>query len=285
VNLLGLDTSTPDSAVGLRLADGRVLEAYDHPGAQARPGHQARLLPLAAELLARGEIDFERLDRIAVGVGPGTYTGLRVGVATARGLAQSLAIEIVGVSSSLVLAHAALRALATESRDGEHRREGHVLTLVDARRGEVFVAAYAGTGASSLPEVLSAPRPVRTEDAPGVLANLAASAPALSGRQAWLAVGDAVPSLRAALAPRGIETAAEDSSLHHVSAAALCDLASGMPAQTLEDVLPAYCRAADAEIALERHQRMSTDGRDADPSAGAEPAGGDERALAARRQE
>jgi tRNA threonylcarbamoyladenosine biosynthesis protein TsaB len=273
MNLLGLDTSTPDTAVGLLLADGSVLEAYDHPGAQARPGHQARLLPLAAELLARAGIGFERIDRIAVGLGPGTYTGLRVGVATARGLAQSLDVEIVGVSSSLVLARAALRALEAESRESDARREAHVLTLVDARRGEVFVAAYEGTDANALPRVLSAPRPIRSEDAAGVLASLAAKATASGARGGWLAVGDAAPSHRAALAAAGIETAVGDSSLHHVSAAALCELASRMPAQALADVVPDYRRAADAEIALEH---------DGDSSADAAPASRGEQALAGR---
>jgi len=132
VIVLGFDTATPATAVGLRLADGRVLEGRDDPGAGERPGHSTRLLPLAHDLLSQAGLGWRDVDRIAVGVGPGTFTGLRIGVASARGLAQSLGVDLVGVSS--------LRALA------EAAREDHdlVLAAIDARRREVFIAAYRG---------------------------------------------------------------------------------------------------------------------------------------------
>ena len=149
--VLGFDTATPATAVGLRLADGTTLRAYDEPGAGERPGHTTQSLTLASELLRQAGIGWGALERIAVGVGPGTFTGLRVGVATARGLAQSLGIEVVGVSSLRVLAWAALRELDAHGRDAQARG---VLAAIDARRGEAFAAAYDGQGELAPPRAL-----------------------------------------------------------------------------------------------------------------------------------
>ena len=97
--VLGLDTATAATAVALRLADGTVLERRDDPSPGAHPGHATRLLAMAAEVLDDAGVSWGQIERIAVGLGPGTFTGLRVGVATARGLAHSRGIELVGVSS------------------------------------------------------------------------------------------------------------------------------------------------------------------------------------------
>ena len=115
--ILGLDTATADTAVALWAPGGPEVERRDEPPLGARPAHALRLLPLVEEVLAAAGAGWEQIERIAVGVGPGSFTGLRLGIATARGLAQARALPVVGVSS--------LAALA----------------VIDARRGEVFAAA------------------------------------------------------------------------------------------------------------------------------------------------
>src|SRR6201999_2156863 len=104
VIVLGFDTATQASVVGLRLADGSTLQARDDPQPSAHPGHATRLLSMATELLGEAGLGWAEIERIAVGVGPGRFTGLRVGIATARGLAQSAGAELVGVSSLRALA-------------------------------------------------------------------------------------------------------------------------------------------------------------------------------------
>src|SRR5437588_7564597 len=102
--ILGFDTATRATAVALADAGGEVLEARDDPPRGERPRHVSRLLPLCAEVLDRAGIDYQDLEPFAVRAGPGTFTGLRIGVATARALSQASAIPLVGVSTLQSLA-------------------------------------------------------------------------------------------------------------------------------------------------------------------------------------
>jgi len=138
--VLGFDTSTRATAVALLLPGGAGGQARDDPPAGAHPGHATRLLDMAQRLLSDAGIVWSDVDRIAVGLGPGTFTGLRVGVATARGLAQSLRIELVGVASTLALAVPALGSERLDAHAGADGAQGAVLSVIDARRGEVFAA-------------------------------------------------------------------------------------------------------------------------------------------------
>jgi tRNA threonylcarbamoyladenosine biosynthesis protein TsaB len=236
--VLGFDTATPSTAVGLRPAAGRSLHARDTPRPGEHPGHATRLLAMAGELLARAGVDWSGLERIAVGIGPGLFTGLRVGVATARGLAQSLSLELVGVSS--------LRALAQAAAEQGH---GHLLAVVDARRGEAFAAAYAA-GAGSLSELVS-PRAL----APAQLEDVVALAERAGeqSRERWLAVGDGAVRFRDELERAGVGVPADSSPLHLPDGATVCELGAAVPAGgSNEQVVPDYLRRPDAEITLKR---------------------------------
>lgn len=246
MTVLGIDTATPSSAVALRMTGGRTIQVRDDPAPGEHPGHATRLLDMARSLLEQAGIAWRDLDRIAVGVGPGTFTGLRVGVATARGLAQSLAVELVAVSSLRALAE---QAFATDPAGIGAPRADAILAVIDARRGEAFAAAYArATGRA--PRELAAPLALAPEELAGVLAR----ADGEGGVQArhWLAVGDGAVRFREELVAAGIELPDDDSPLHRVSAAAICSLGAGAPAGTgLQGILPDYRRRPDAELALE----------------------------------
>jgi tRNA threonylcarbamoyladenosine biosynthesis protein TsaB len=236
VIVLGLDTATPATVVGLRLADGHTLQARDDPDARQRPGHATRLLPLANDLLIEAHIDWPEVERIAVGVGPGTFTGLRIGIATARGLAQSLGVDLVGVSSLRALAHGAL-----VHGTGDHAQR--VLAAIDARRGEVFVAAYEGDQELIAPQAVS----------PDGVAELLESAAIDTKAEQWPALGDGAILYRETFERAGMRVAADRCEHHRIQAHAICELgeqvsASGKP------VVPDYRRRPDAEIALEGAQ-------------------------------
>jgi tRNA threonylcarbamoyladenosine biosynthesis protein TsaB len=236
--VLGFDTATPSTAVGLRDAAGVTSEVRDDPTPGAHPGHATRLLAMTGELLARSGVGWNAIDRVAVGLGPGTFTGLRVGVATARGLAQSLDAELIGVSS--------LRALASNALGQE---ASGALAVLDARRGEVFLAGYTLTASSpaGLREVL-APRAL----SPAGLERIIEEAGQVGASEgSWLALGDGAVRYREHLDGTAAVVPPEGSPLHQISAEAICDLgAAGEPSPGLERVEPDYGRRPDAEIAL-----------------------------------
>jgi tRNA threonylcarbamoyladenosine biosynthesis protein TsaB len=256
--VLGLDTATAATAVALRLVDGSTTQARDDPRPGERPGHATRLLEMAHELLAGAGVAWGQIDRIAVGVGPGGFTGVRVGIATAGGLARSLSAEIVGVSSLRALAYAALTAQpGGESADGA--TPDSILAVIDARRGEVFAAVYenardrarSGTATDADGAIeLTTPRALAPEDLASVVARAQRSDPARARR--WLAVGDGAVRYSAALESVGVPAPPVGSRLQLVSAAAICALGvHGVPAADGGGIVPDYRRRPDAELALQ----------------------------------
>lgn len=243
MNLLGFDTATAATAVALLRGDAGTREARDDPPAGERPRHTSDLLPLAVRLMDEAQVGWEQLDGIAVGLGPGTFTGLRVGIATARALAQSLDVPLIGVPS--------LRALAQPALAQAQPAGGGVLGVLDARRGEAFVAADVRADGATVE--LLAPRAVRPPQLAETIAELGAAG---GGQSMPLAVGDGAIRFRAELEAAGAAVAAEDSPLHLVRAAAICELAREQPpAQSVEQVLPLYGRRPDAEIAMQASSR------------------------------
>ncbi|HYE41843.1 MAG TPA: tRNA (adenosine(37)-N6)-threonylcarbamoyltransferase complex dimerization subunit type 1 TsaB [Caulobacteraceae bacterium] len=133
--VLALDTALETCSAAL-LDGGTVLAARSEPMAR---GHQERLAPLVAELMAEAGVGFDALDRIGVTVGPGSFTGLRVGLAFAKGLGVALDRPVVGVGT--------LEALAAESA-------GFAAAVIDARRDQVYLQPFRDGAAAGPPEAL-----------------------------------------------------------------------------------------------------------------------------------
>jgi tRNA threonylcarbamoyladenosine biosynthesis protein TsaB len=131
--VLAFDTSTPTSSVGWAEIDlaGPRPEALRYASfvAPAEPGHAETLLDRVRAALATGGYDLKDVELLVFGRGPGTFTGLRIGLGTAKGLALAFGTKLVGLSS--------LEALALSAGV-----DGLVAPLIDARRGELYAALY-----------------------------------------------------------------------------------------------------------------------------------------------
>ena len=216
-----MTTATRVTTLAVSPDGGEPLDRRHDPAAGERPGHATRLLGLVEEALADAGLAPEELDRIAVGVGPGSFTGLRIGVATARALAQATGAELVGVST--------LRALAAEAAPPAGQP---VLAAIDARRGEAFAAAYAANAVLVPPAALP----------PDELARVA------GGLQAPpLAVGDGAIRFRASLESAGARVPPDGDRVHRVSAGRVCRLGAELEPGPPAAVRPEYLRLPDAE--------------------------------------
>jgi tRNA threonylcarbamoyladenosine biosynthesis protein TsaB len=209
MNVLGFDTSTSATSVCLLRDDGQAFEVEPAVERLAEPpGHARELMPGVERVMREAGVGFGDLGALAVGIGPGGFTGLRIGIATAHGIAQSAGIPLHPVLS--------LNALAAgiESDDP--------FPLIDARRNEIY-----GLG----PEPFVAPIDYAIEKAP----------------RGALAAGDGSIRFREALESAGIRVAPGNSRMHVVRGLYICRLAETVQPAPPESVVPCYLRAPDAK--------------------------------------
>lgn len=229
MKILAFDTATRATTVAL--CEGQhVVELRDDPPPGNRPGHATRLLPLVSQLLQEARTGWESIDRIAVGVGPGTFTGLRIGIATAKALARAAELPLVGVST--------LRSLALNAASAW---DGPVAGVLDARRGEVYAGVWEGGGLDGGQEPLLAPRALAPEALGQALQALASPA---------LAIGDGAVAFRERLERTGVYVPQDASELHRVTATGHCRLAPRLPVVQPDQLHPDYQRRPDAQPRL-----------------------------------
>jgi tRNA threonylcarbamoyladenosine biosynthesis protein TsaB len=227
--VLGVDSATADAVVGVT-ADGEIVrEVRVDPGSDGRPRHAQVLLPeIERSVEAAG--GWDEIDRIAVGIGPGSFTGLRIGISTARALAQAREIPIVAVSSLTSLG----RGIASSPGGAGHP----ALPVIDARRGEAFAALIENTGAELWPPFVASPDEL---------------ADRLHGLDRTpLAAGDGALKFAAELEAAGAMVAPPGDSVHRVAARHVCAVGEAAIQASPDQIQPLYLRPPDAKKWLER---------------------------------
>lgn len=229
--VLGIETSTPQTSVALGTAT-EILAATQLTG-KAR---QDSVVPAIQHLLKWSGLELSAVGGIAVGLGPGLFTGLRVGVEAAKSLAQVLGVPIVGIPS--------LDALAF----GVRHTSRLICAVIDARRGEVFFATY-----RSVPGGVVREGDYEVQPPDHLVAELEAR------REDVLLVGNGAILYRRQLEEVGAGAEFASAAWAHPQAQALVELA--VPRFVREehdrlfDVVPLYLRKSDAEIAWDQRRR------------------------------
>jgi tRNA threonylcarbamoyladenosine biosynthesis protein TsaB len=226
--VVGFDTATADTAV-CAMRGGEVLyEATLGPTADGSPQHSTALLAEVERAVAVSG-GWDRVGMIAVGRGPGSFVGIRIGLATARGLAASTGTSAGGICT--------LDALG---RGMVEREDGANLAVLDARRGEVFAALYSSQGERLWEPLVIAPE---------------ALARRLSGLPAPLrAVGSGAIRFRQELADRDLDIPDDADPAHRIAARHICALAgiAGYGYGDGDSLDPIYLRPPDAQRWRER---------------------------------
>ncbi len=220
MTLVAFDTSTPGTVAAVDAGGAVSALRLDAPPA-GHPAHSTQLLKTLGSLLEEAGSSWESVDRIGVGAGPGTFTGLRIAAATAEGLRRGHGAAVVPVSS--------LEALALPARRLWPSRP--VCALIDARRGELFAAGWGPGGQPAF-----APRVVGVDGVEDLFRALPAE---------WVAVGEVPDAFEDALRAAGVERPGAEEPLNLIDGAALCELAAlGEP--VTGPVRPEYLREPDA---------------------------------------
>jgi tRNA threonylcarbamoyladenosine biosynthesis protein TsaB len=211
MNWLAFDTSTAACSVALRRSDG--AEFAVHPPAARmfeQPAHTTELLPAILALLDEADLRLDEISRLVVGVGPGAFTGLRIGMATARAIATANEIGLVPISS--------LAALAAN--------EMGTVPVIDARRREFFFRI----------------------DGVDLLAGPEDAATAIAEAEPAQAIGDGAVKLRDLLEAAGVNVPDGNQPVHVISAISLLDRAASVDPVDPDEVVPNYIRPPDAKV-------------------------------------
>ena len=236
-SILAIDTATEDVVVGISRGGEMLAESEIAPPEGERPRHSSALLAEIERAVAAAG-GWDEVGRIGIGVGPGTYTGLRIGISTGLTLAQARRLPAVAVGTLTAL------ALGIAERSGD--RERSCLAALDARRQELFVQLHDGAGGPITEPAVLDPPTLADWLAETAGKGLADATPGP------LAAGSGAVRFRRELKAAGVEPLPGGDTAHRLAARHLCRLAAAMDASSDAPIRPIYLREPDAKRWLER---------------------------------
>lgn len=228
---LALETSAKACSVALMEGDTLLAQTMQNAGFT----HSRTLMPMLDALLKGAGCTIQDVDKIAVAIGPGSFTGLRIGLATAKGLAFAADKPLVGVSSLLAMAH---QAMVFVGSNGDI-----ICPVMDARRGQVYNALFESNGTTLIR--IEQDRTTAIEDLFTPRA------------KPYLLVGDGAALCAAWMAERNIPFRILPAHLVQQSAWGVAMAARTLPGKVCHDVNPQYIRPSQAE--RERAARLETE--------------------------
>lgn len=223
MNILAIETATARCSVALWI-DGEVSESWD----ESTAAHSGLVLGMVRKLLERNGLRYEDLGLVAVDVGPGSFTGLRIGIGVAQGLGYSRQLPSIGIGSLAAMASVA--------------PERPIIAALDARMGQVYWGVYQAG------EALVSPRVDNPEDVTGELDKLTFTDPPLGVGNGWAAYADGMPGR---IAGQSLEIAGPDVP----EASQIARLAAGISSELYQSPLAlsaAYVRNKVAEKSTAR---------------------------------
>ena len=228
--ILGIETSAKACSAAL-CRDGELLaQSYSRTGLT----HSRTLLPMIEDMLRNTETPKESLDAVAVAYGPGSFTGIRIGISTAKGLCWGLDCKAIGVST--------LEAMA--QRASFLPENFLICAAMDARRNQVYNALFSVKDGSIVRET-----PDRAVSAEELSAQLQKA-----GKPVWV-MGDGAEICAKSLSEHGVAYTLAPEELRWQNAFGVCLAAQGKTPIGAEDLLPEYLRLSQAE--RERQSRLS----------------------------
>lgn len=238
MKILGIDTSSNASSVAV-IEDNKLICEYT---VNTKTTHSQKLMPMVENMLSMSDINIKDIDAIAICIGPGSFTGLRIGMATAKAIAHANNLPIIGVNSLEILG------------GNMNLCDKNICSILDAQRNQVYTGRYKFEN-GNIVEI----QPVDVVEIENLLEEIS------KDNEEWILVGEAVYKYEDRI--KEIKNIRVPSPSHNVTkASSLCSIAKEKYNKNIDvhncyDINPMYIRKSQAEVQYEEKMKRLENGK------------------------